>query len=165
MGLAVSWRTKLQQVGSPDDIAWQTRWGWVFPVIAGTMGAYSALLAVFAESFTDQTQPWLTIMAVLGVILAWILVHAGFAQFYQVLDATTTGKDAIGLEFPGDNSPVTINYLYFSFTIGTTFSTSDAHVGSIRIRKVVILNSVLSFFYNALVIAIALQVFQQFIRN
>ena len=46
----------------------------------------------------------------------------------------------------------------FAITIGTTFATSDVNVVSRRLRWTVATDSVLAFFYNAIVMAIAFKI-------
>ena len=48
--------------------------------------------------------------------------------------------------------------MYFAITIGTTFATSDVNVVSRRLRWTVATDSVLAFFHNAIVMAIAFQI-------
>ncbi|NLG54322.1 MAG: DUF1345 domain-containing protein, partial [Rhodococcus sp.] len=69
-----------------------------------------------------------------------------------------TGKT--GLKFPDNTWPTRLDYLYFAFTIGTTFATSDVEVREVGVRRIVLLHSIISFFYNALVVAVAFQVLQ-----
>ena len=95
----------------------------------------------------------------MGIILSWHLFHIGFAQIYENSQDRVPGEPC--LVFPTQPSPTFIDFLYFSFTIGTSFATSDTTVRTGRMRWTVMLHSVLSFFYNALVVAIAFQVLQR----
>lgn len=51
--------------------------------------------------------------------------------------------------------------LFFAFGIGTSFSSSGATVLSRQFRAVVLIHMVVSFFYNALVVAVAIQILQK----
>ena len=53
---------------------------------------------------------------------------------------------------------MTTDYVYFALTLGTTFATSDATVTSRRLRWTMTVHSILSFFYNAIVMAIAFKI-------
>ncbi|MGW4336025.1 DUF1345 domain-containing protein [Rhodococcus koreensis] len=87
----------------------------------------------------------------------------GFAHVYHLVDASN--PDEIGVEFPGmrDTGPTALDYVYLSFALGTAFATSDPSVRSVAMRRVVLLHSVVAFFYNALVLAVAFEVLQQLI--
>jgi uncharacterized membrane protein len=47
------------------------------------------------------------------------------------------------------------DFLYFSFTLGTSFAASDVTVTSQAMRWHVMVHSILSFFYNTVVLAVA----------
>ena len=67
---------------------------------------------------------------------------------------------------PGtDGEPTLSDFLYLAFTVGTSFAVSGATIASREVRRVVLVHSVTSFFYNALLIAIAIQVIQGLIAN
>ena len=52
--------------------------------------------------------------------------------------------------------PTATDFLYFSFSVGTSFAVSDVNVASQAMRWHVMVHSVLSFFYNAVVLAAAI---------
>lgn len=135
---------------------------WVFPLAASLAGINSAVLVLVTHAATEPTRGENILLAVttsVGIILSWHLFHIGFAQIYENSQDRVPGEP--GLVFPTQPSPTFIDFLYFSFTIGTSFATSDTTVSTGRMRWTVLLHSVLSFFYNALVVAIALQVLQR----
>ena len=51
-----------------------------------------------------------------------------------------------------------LDFAYFSFTIGTSFATSDVKVTSRTGREVVLGHTVLSFAYNTVLIAVVINV-------
>lgn len=91
-------------------------------------------------------------VALTAVPLGWasIQVMAGF--HYAHLYWRSGGK---GLGFPGQTSPGIADFLYFAFGIGMTAQVSDVTVTETAMRKVVLTHSVGSFFYNAVIIALA----------
>lgn len=60
-----------------------------------------------------------------------------------------------GLDFPGTKEPGIWEFLYFSFTIGMTAQVSDVVVTAGTLRRVVLLHSIGSFFYNTVILALA----------
>lgn len=135
------------------------RWTWIPPLLAAAVGAASAVTALVARNSTPDAPggQGLVVAASLGVILSWVLLQIGFAQAYLVLDATADDED---LRFPNGAPASMLDYLYFAFTLGTSFATSDVEITSVRMRRVVLVHTVLAFFYNALVVAVAFQVLQ-----
>jgi len=49
-----------------------------------------------------------------------------------------------------------VDFVYFSFTVGSSFAASDVTVLSSRTRWTVVWHSVSSFFFNGLIIVLAL---------
>jgi uncharacterized membrane protein len=72
---------------------------------------------------------------------------------------------AAGLSSPGDPTPDYIDFLYFSFVVGTTAQTSDVAVTSHTMRGVVMLHGILSFFFNTGVIALAVNMVLQLVQG
>jgi Protein of unknown function (DUF1345) len=94
----------------------------------------------------------LAFMAALGVVSAWGVLHTSYALHYAYLYYRSEGS-AGGLAFPGDESPSQRDFAYFAFTIGTSFAVSDVDVTDPAIRRAVLGHQILSFFYNASILA------------
>ena len=123
----------------------------------------SQLLTIeLVHNFMGIKLPLQPMLAAIGIILSWHLLHTGFAQVYETLQHRDPEHPA--LEFPRTTHPGLADFLYFAFTIGTSFATSDATVATVRMRWLVLTHSIVSFFYNALVVAVAIQVIQQIAR-
>jgi uncharacterized membrane protein len=119
------------------------------------------VLALIARGDGIHNDALLSVAASIGVVLSWTLLHTGFAQMYE---ATDIASDQDAITFPGNDRPVFLNYLYFSFTIGTSFA-SDATLRTLPARRLVLIHGVVSFFYNALVVAVAFQVLQHAVAS
>lgn len=158
-GLVVVWPGRPVPAGNATENRWLHRVAWLFPLVASMAGVTWAVAALFAKSSSAlEGDAGVAALASLGIVLSWCLLHVGFAQVYQLIDAVS---DERGFSLPGDGqSSASMNYLYFSFTIGTSFATSDADILTHRVRRVVLVHSVVSFVYNALVVAVAFQVLQ-----
>jgi uncharacterized membrane protein len=92
-------------------------------------------------------------VGVWAMLLAWGFFHWGFAQIYYQRYWST---DQPMLRFPGTEHPRFIDFVYFAYTLGTTFAASDVEVLSTRMRWTIVWHSVLSYFFNGLVIVLAL---------
>lgn len=160
IGLAIVWTGGKESHHSVDVRRAWALFAWFPPLLASTMGAHSAITALFVGAEKTNTDEDYLILAIVGVgiILSWILMSTGFAHMYQLLDNTSRAKH---LAFPGQRRATTLDYLYFAFTIGTAFSTSDVQVTSLQARRIVLIHSVIGFLYNALVIAVAFQILQR----
>ena len=87
--------------------------------------------------------------------LGWALLHALMSFRYANLFYRPVPDE--GLAFPGDKAtaPGIVDFLYFSYTIGMTAQVSDVQVTTKRMRQTVLLHSVLSFFYNTVILALS----------
>lgn len=121
-------------------------------VAAGATGVLSAILVLLLRS--DPTLGWIVQgLGAWAMLLAWGLVHWGFAQWYFQLHHASAEPP---FEFPGTAQPQLVDFAYESFTIGTTFATSDVTIRSRRVRWTVTVHAVTSFFFNSGIIVLAL---------
>jgi uncharacterized membrane protein len=126
-------------------------------IVASAAGLSSGLLIVAIDA--DDHGTWyewiIRLLAAVTVVLAWLILHTGYAMHY----ANIYFASGEGIAFPGTRTPNFLDFAYFAFTIGATFATSDVEISSRRVRHAVIWHSVLSFFYNAAVLGIAIGAF------
>jgi uncharacterized membrane protein len=69
------------------------------------------------------------------------------------------GSGEGGLQFPGDETPDALDFAYFAFTVGMCFQVSDVVITSKKIRRAVLMHSILSFAYNTVILGMALNLF------
>jgi len=89
--------------------------------------------------------------------LGWFMLHTIASFHYANLYYADSGKDDLGraLQFPGTDDPDLWDFFYFSFVIGMTFQVSDVQVCTTQMRRAVIGHSIISFFFNTVLIAMA----------
>jgi uncharacterized membrane protein len=93
-----------------------------------------------------------TIVTLLG---SWFLVGMLFCVHYAHLYYKEPEKRP--LRFPDDEqNPDYWDFLYFSFTIAVAVQTSDVGVHTRALRKIVLGQSVLSFFFNLVVLGLSI---------
>lgn len=101
-------------------------------------------------------QPMLRLVLAGATVLgSWSLIHTIFALHYAHL---YYGVAAGGLIFPGGGDPNYWDFLYYSFVVGMTCQVSDVQVASPRLRRLTLLHGVLSFFFNTIILALAVSV-------
>lgn len=88
--------------------------------------------------------------------LAWLFANAVYALHYAHL--YYCGCDAgrshhAGIEFPGGGEPDYRDFVYFAFTLGMTFQTSDVAITSPQIRHLALVHSLGAFAFNIGIIA------------
>ncbi len=131
------------------------RWYTQFLAVLVSCAGLGAGLIVITHRGTGQVDQVAQAVAVATILVSWLLLHAMFAQIY-----TREYAGDGGLEFPNCPAPQFTEFVYFAVTIGTTFAVSDVDVTSRSMRRQVIVHSVISFFFNAALIAIAIDWFK-----
>ena len=95
--------------------------------------------------------------AFVTVLGSWLLLPTLFSLTYAA--AYYEPEPDRGLAFPGAAAkfePDHTDFLYFSYTIAVTAQTSDVAVTTREMRRLVILQSVLSFVFNTTILAFAI---------
>jgi uncharacterized membrane protein len=96
----------------------------------------------------------------LTVFLSWIALHVIYAVhyahlYYDPAEQKAAGKVRGGLDFPGTKEPDYWDFFYFSLVIGMTCQVSDVQITARHMRHLVTAQGVIAFFYNTVVVAIA----------
>lgn len=123
------------------------RWG----VLGGTIAAVlMSLVAVGLDlaGAKNGVPAWNAALAVATVLLSWTIVHVLFAIHY-LHEHSLRG----GIEFPGNDDPDLLEFLYLGFTVGMTAQVSDVTTASAGMRRLVLAHGVVSFLFNAAVVA------------
>ena len=134
---------------------------WVFPLTASRAGVNAALTALVTKSDGGSTVS--AVAGALGIPISWLLLHVGFTNMYAAADDRAVRRSGLNQRpfgFPNTTNPGPIEYLYLALTVGATFATSDVEVRTRSGRALLAGHSVVSFFFNALVVAAAFQALQ-----
>ena len=144
--------------------------GQLFILVMSALAAVASIAAIIAELATVKdlsgAAKGLHIsLAILTIFTSWAFIHVMFAlhyahEYYLEADARKSDADGLrgGLIFPGDDKPTYGDFLYFSFAIGCASATSDTNVTSKPMRRIVAAHSALSFFFNATVLALTINI-------
>jgi uncharacterized membrane protein len=133
-------------------------------------GACASLAAIiFLQSKHNQEADIHLPVSILAVVLSWVVIHVMFTFRYahQYYDYEKHKADQIarGIDFPNDKEPTYWDFAYFAFTVGMTAQVSDTPVQSKRIRKLVLLHSLISFAYNTIIIALTISIVSGLFEN
>jgi uncharacterized membrane protein len=106
----------------------------------------------------------------LTVIGSWLLVGVlytfHYAHVYYRADNGRPGKSQRPLRFPDEHvEPNYWDFLYFSFTIACAVQTSDVAIASRQMRKLVLGQSVLSFFFNLAILGLSVNIAASLINS
>jgi len=117
----------------------------------------AAILFVVAMETVGGAAPGaktkILIIATLGI--AWLFANTIYALHYAHL---YYGPAKGGLDFQEKEPPSYADFVYFAFTLGMTFQTSDVDISSKRIRGVVTLHCLVAFVFNLGILAFTINV-------
>ncbi len=96
------------------------------------------------------------VLSVASAPLGWFTLHT-IGAFHYANTHYLGGADGKtkALKFPGAGEPGTWDFLYFSFVVGMTAQVSDVQVLTTPMRRATLIHSVVSFFFNTVLIAMA----------
>lgn len=116
------------------------------------------LIAISAEAVGHNPQPLTKGLIIVTLALAWLFANTIYAFHYAHLVYNHPNVGCVGLEFPRTAHPVYWDFVYFSFTCGMAFATSDVVVTETHMRKIVTIHCLAAFAFNIGVIAFTINV-------
>lgn len=114
------------------------------------------LIAITAEVIGRNPEPATKALIVLTLVLAWLFSNMVYALHYAHLAYTASSGECDGFEFPGTPEPVYWDFVYFAFTCGMAFATSDVQITKEQIRRVVTFHCLAAFAFNIGVLAFSI---------
>ena len=134
-------------------------------LILTAVAALASLVAIFAllgSSSAGMRSPADLFLATITILLSWAFTHTIFAlhyahEYYDENDGK--GGKGGGMEFPGGEcEPDYWDFMYFSFVVGMCAQVSDVTVSCKPIRRTVFGHSVISFIFNAALLALTVNI-------
>lgn len=117
------------------------------------------LFAIAAETMGKSPQPFTKELIIATLATAWIFSNTIYALHYaHLVYREGPNVQCSGLDFPGTPAPVYWDFIYFAFTLGMTFQTSDVTISDDYIRRVVTVHSLAAFVFNIGVLAFTINV-------
>jgi uncharacterized membrane protein len=120
------------------------------------------VLAAVGAAASQHGGPDAAVIALLlaTLALAWLFSNLVYAMHYGHIFylSDPSGDDRRGLEFPGTQEPDYSDFLYFAFTLGMTFQTSDVSVTATSMRRVVTAQCLAAFLFNLGILAFTINV-------
>ncbi|QZA81960.1 DUF1345 domain-containing protein [Deefgea piscis] len=127
------------------------------------LAAVASLVAiVLGLAMDNQLKAWFKyaplLLAFMTVAGSWLLVPTSFAIHYAHLYYQHQGKTPLLLFAEQPAEPTYPDFLYFSFTIAVASQTADVGVGSGAMRRLVLLQSILSFVFNMVILGLSVNI-------
>ena len=120
--------------------------------------ALASLVAVLAE-LGHSPGPYQIALSIATILLSWTFMHTMFALHYLHEFYGQGADDQLGgLVFPGSEDPDYWDFLYYSLVVAMTAQVSDVQITSKTIRRLTTLHGAISFFFNATVLALTVNI-------
>ena len=131
-----------------------------FTVVAAMASLAAILLElVGVKSYPPRVQTLHLVLAGVTIFFSWCFVHTAFALHYAHEFYVDRGNEGgPGLDFPGSGPPDYLDFLYFSFVIGTTSQTADVGIASRSLRRLALLHGVIAFLFNTTLVALSVNI-------
>jgi uncharacterized membrane protein len=143
-------------------------------LVLAMVAALSSLAAIVFELFNLRSAAGGVVavhvgLSVATIVTSWSFVHVIFTEhyahaFYASEVSVSDDKEGVespkraGLHFPGQVRPDYLDFLYFSFTIGVANQTADTEVVSRDMRALVLIHSIISYFFNTIILALTINI-------
>jgi uncharacterized membrane protein len=149
----------------PDQAERQEEGEWTifFLTVAVVIVSFVAIVGEFSNIKDLKPGERSLHVALVGVtlFLSWLMTHVTFAFRYahEYYDRTEDGSGVDGgLDFPGNQMPDYMDFMYFSLVLGMTFQVSDVQITSRKLRRLAALQGLLSFLFNAVIVAVTVNI-------
>jgi len=143
------WRARLQDDGAATVLALT-----VAAALASLAGITLELVGV--KNYPPRGQVLHLLLAASTILVSWTFIHTAFALHYA--HEFYRDHSRACLEFPGGGAPDYLDFLYFSFVIGTTSQTADVSISSRSMRRLALLQGVIAFFFNTTLLALTINI-------
>jgi uncharacterized membrane protein len=111
------------------------------------------LIAMAAQTVGGSPDSVTKALIIITLILAWLFSNSVYALHYAHMAYIDPPAGCDGFRFPGTEEPLYWDFVYFAFTCGMAFATSDVEVTNQSIRKVVAFHCLAAFAFNIGVLA------------
>lgn len=156
--LGLLWRTPAAAVQSHARALADGAGVMLLLAVCGAVASLGALtLELHQARQSGGSWPYL-LLALFTVAGSWLLLPVEFALAYASLYHRGRGR-AHGLEFPGEDGPPDYgDFFYFAVTLAATSQTSDVVVSARPMRRLVLLQALLSFVFNTGLLALSINI-------
>lgn len=160
--IGLTWTTMVNV--RPQDVPYTSRLEdssriliFMFVIVAAFASLFTVIILVRSvKNLSPESLTGHIGLSILAVICSWWLVHTVFTLRYAHMYYGDTEAPAGGLDFPNEKEPDFLDFAYFSFIIGMTSQVSDVQITSRPIRRLALIHGLLSFVFNAVIVALSI---------
>jgi uncharacterized membrane protein len=150
----VPFHAEAQQEGE-----WTIFWLTLGVVIVSFVAVTSEFVAI--KSVPADRKGWYVGLVAVTLLASWLVTHVSFAFRYahEYYSRDDGGPDFDrGLDFPDEKLPDYLDFMYFALVLGMTFQVSDVQITSRKLRRVAMVQGLLSFLFNTVIVALTVNI-------
>ena len=107
------------------------------------------------EGHSNETM--VELLAGVTLLISWVFVQVAFARYYaHEFYSQKAGSDNSGFEFPNNPLPDYWDFIRFAFVIGMRIHVPRVQVTSKKMRRVVIVQCIVSVIFNLSILVLAI---------
>src|ERR1700692_595012 len=148
----ISFEAKRQQEGE---------WSVFALTLIGAVMSFVAIILFSRISDHKAHTGFYVAFVVITLALSWLMTNVTFAyryaHEYYAYDKGGDGPDR-GIDFPKDDKPDYLDFIYFSFVLGMTFQVSDCNITAKKLRRLATLQGLIGFLFNTVILALSVNI-------
>lgn len=156
------------------ELADEGRYGYLILSLVAAVASLAAIVVELVKlnegSGHNSSAVFYVLVSLATIVLSWAFIQVIFTEHYaHEYYMTGSGKgrtgnrEGGGIKFLGHERPNYIDFLYFTVTIGVANQTADIGVVSRQMRLLVLIHSVISYFFNTTILALSINIAASFL--
>jgi uncharacterized membrane protein len=122
-----------------------------------------ASIFIFAAAGHKSDKGAYLVFVIVTLVLSWLTTNVTFAlryahEYYSRDWASDTADLDRGIDFPQDDQPDYLDFIYFSFVLGMTFQVSDCNITAKKLRRLATLQGLIGFLFNTVILALSVNI-------
>lgn len=129
--------------------------------LIGAIMSFTVIILFSHASSHKGYQGFYVAFVVATLALSWLMTNVTFAYRYahEYYSYDLGGNEVDGgIDFPKDNKPDYLDFIYFSFVLGMTFQVSDCNITAKKFRRLATLQGLIGFLFNAVILALTVNI-------
>ncbi len=154
-------RTQDRDISADAKRQQEGEWSVFALTLIGAVMSFISIFLFSGSSSSHKTERGLYLaFVVTTLVLSWATTQISFAYRYahEYYTKNDKGDPDGGIEFPKDDKPDYLDFVYFSFVLGMTFQVSDCNITSKKLRRLATLQGLIGFLFNTVILALSVNI-------
>jgi uncharacterized membrane protein len=150
---------RVERMAADAEAQQEGEWTIFALTVAAVVFSFAAILGEFAgtKAASGWQKDWHLALVAVTLFVSWLMTHTTFAfRYAHEYYANDRGGPDVdrGLEFPEEQQPDYLDFMYFALVLGMTFQVSDVQITSRKLRRLAAVHGLLSFLFNTIILAL-----------